>query len=322
MSAYRKYNCASKLNNESLPSACYEYQHLNNKRLKCFIDDGKAAMLHLQWAPSFSSSSRRLVLVTYILLAKVHLSLPIANAITLDMPTTAALGDAAIALSRALSTLGVEHGVFGGYAVAVLGGPRASKDIDCAVNCQKEWLVRNLSAVEGFKFTGNARPDLVVFLYGDKNILIELFPSTFNQHCVEVSLTNTTASMSVIRTTQVQVRGERSGLQVTKILDLVFIYKGKLQAAATRAKHSDAADLLYLEGEHKAELRAHNNQINRQHVGMALKRYPHLEHSFERLGLDLKACKAVAREMDLDTLPATSPPNAVQNGLLFNLRVP
>lgn len=128
--------------------------------------------------------------------------------------------------------------------------------------------------------------------------------------------------MSVVRTMQVQVRGEKSGIRPTKILDVVFLYKGKLQAAATRAKHSDAADLLYLEGEHQATLKTHKSQFSRHHVGMALKRYPHLEHSFGRLGLDLKACKETAKDVDLQALPATPAPNAVQNGLLFNVRVP
>lgn len=123
--------------------------------------------------------------------------------------------------------------------------------------------------------------------------------------------------MSVIQTTQVEVRGEKSGIQTTKILDPVFVYKGKLQAAATRAKHSDAADLLYLEGEHQAALRAHHRQFSRHRIGMALKRYPHLEHSFERLRLDLKACKAAARDIDANTLPANSPPNAVQMGFFL-----
>lgn len=131
-----------------------------------------------------------------------------------------------------------------------------------------------------------------------------------------------TASMSVIQTKQVQVRGEKSGVQSTKILDPVFVYKGKLQAAATRAKHSDAVDLLFLEGENTVALRASDNQFSRHHVGAALKRYPHLEHSFVRLGLDLRACKEAAKDIDLGALPAISPPNAVQNGLLFNLRVP
>ena len=41
------------------------------------------------------------------------------------------LNDAAIALSRVLSDARIKFGIFGGYAIAVLGGQRESKDIDC-----------------------------------------------------------------------------------------------------------------------------------------------------------------------------------------------
>lgn len=40
------------------------------------------------------------------------------------------LNDAAIALSRVLNDAGIKFGIFGGYAIAVLGGQRESKDID------------------------------------------------------------------------------------------------------------------------------------------------------------------------------------------------
>lgn len=126
--------------------------------------------------------------------------------------------------------------------------------------------------------------------------------------------------MNTVSTQRVQVSGEKLGVKVTNILDPVFIYKRKLQAAATRAKHSDSADLLYLEAKHNAALRARNRDLNRRHVGMALKRYPHLERSFERLGLDLGACKGVVKDVDVNAVAGPPEPNSVQNALLFNLR--
>ena len=125
--------------------------------------------------------------------------------------------------------------------------------------------------------------------------------------------------MSAISTQRVQVSGEKSGVKVTRILDPDFICKGKLQAAATRAKHSDAADLLYLEGRHNAALRARNKDLNRRHAGTALKRHPHLERSFARLGLDMEACKGAAKDIDISAVVRPEP-NSVQNALLFNLR--
>jgi hypothetical protein len=96
------------------------------------------------------------------------------------MPSITKLSDAAIAINDACREIGVEFGIFGGYAVAVLGGPRESKDIDCVVNCEKEWLVEKLSQIRGFRSMGNTRADLASFLYGDENILIEFFPGKFS----------------------------------------------------------------------------------------------------------------------------------------------
>lgn len=87
------------------------------------------------------------------------------------------LGDAAIAIREALDELGVLFGIFGGYAIAAMGGPRESKDIDCAVNCEKEWLVEQLQSRSDFKYMGNSRKDLAAFLYGTRGVLVEFFPS-------------------------------------------------------------------------------------------------------------------------------------------------
>ncbi|KXS93549.1 hypothetical protein AC578_4972 [Pseudocercospora eumusae] len=223
------------------------------------------------------------------------------------MPSFGKLSDAAIAIEQALAPQGVDFGIFGGYAVAVLGGPRESKDIDCAIGCTKEWLVENLGRVPGFRSTGNARADLASFLYGNDNILIEFFPT----------------SLSMMRTMRVEVTGQQTGKKTTVILHPVFLYKGKLQAAATRAKHSDSVDLLFLEGKHLAELAARNHELNKRHVGMALKRYPHLLHSFQRLGINIADCTALAQDIDIEEIAAQRPAaNAVQNGLLWNTRTP
>ncbi|KAI6850013.1 hypothetical protein KC343_g2432 [Hortaea werneckii] len=235
------------------------------------------------------------------------------------MPTNSKLADAAIAMNKALEALGVDFGIFGGYAIAVLGGPRESKDIDCTVNCTKDWLVEKLSQVEGFRSMGNTRPDLAQFIYGDSGVLIECFPSTASELPKGLSLADLPpASMSNLRTQRVQIKGEKAGQDFTKILDPVFLFKGKLQAAATRGKHSDAADLIFLEKCHSDMLRARNNELNRRQIGKALMRFPHLEYCFQRLGVDLAACKAVTKESEISS--PTPDLNSVQNALLFNLR--
>ncbi|KAH9828467.1 hypothetical protein Tdes44962_MAKER02385 [Teratosphaeria destructans] len=206
----------------------------------------------------------------------------------------------------ALRKLNVQYGIFGGYAIATLGGPRESKDIDCVVGCTKEWLVSMLSQVKDFHFMGNLRPDLAQFIYGDRNILIELFPT----------------SMTMMTTVAVLVTGEKLPMNQTNILHPVFLYKGKLQAAATRAKYSDAADLMFLENKHADALRDFKDQIKKQHVGMVVRRYPHLRHSFARIGVDLEACEALVSDFDPESTPTAPAVNSVQNALLYNVRVP
>jgi hypothetical protein len=93
------------------------------------------------------------------------------------MPFTRDLSDAAIAIREVLDNLGVPFGIFGGFAIATLGGLRESKDIDYTVHCTKEWLVENLKKIKGFKSMDNQRQDIITFLWGDRNVLLEFFPS-------------------------------------------------------------------------------------------------------------------------------------------------
>ncbi len=72
-------------------------------------------------------------------------------------------------LSKILTEAGIKHGVFGGFAITVLGGPRESKDVDCS---------------NGFTFIPQPSPDYAAFLWSAKpedkgNMLVELFVDTF-----------------------------------------------------------------------------------------------------------------------------------------------
>ena len=106
----------------------------------------------------------------------------------------------------------------------------------------------------------------------------------------------------------------------TKILDPCTIFKGKLQATALRQplKHTDAADLVYLEGRFNAYVKDRNAELSPTLVGMALKRHPHLQPAFQRLGVDLKSCEAAAQRYDPKHPPA-QPKNSVQQALLYGL---
>ncbi|KAI9667132.1 MAG: hypothetical protein M1831_001309 [Alyxoria varia] len=194
------------------------------------------------------------------------------------------LNDAAIALTRILRSHGIAFGMFGGGAVAILGGPRESKDLDILAVCSsKRTLVQYVNGKEGFRFTGNTREDLATFLWSDN-------PNTQQWVLVEVFLCNS----QIRRPNQMNIRGEALGNGSTFLLDPVYLFKGKLRACANRDKFSDASDLGWLESHFRQELQNHRNNINLRQVGVALKRYPHLSHVFQRIGLDLERAQQAA----------------------------
>jgi|SRR5579862_8637106 len=97
-----------------------------------------------------------------------------------------------------------------------------------------------------------------------------------------------------------QVHGERLGSGVTYILDEVYIFKGKLRAAAIRANPSDAPDIVYLESVFRNKLQTSAGQFNQYYAGLALKRYPYLVEVFERVGVDVKAAAKRAESASLE----------------------
>ncbi|KAH0545338.1 hypothetical protein FGG08_000637 [Glutinoglossum americanum] len=216
------------------------------------------------------------------------------------------LNDAAIALYKVLSENNIKHGIFGGWAVAIRGGPRESKDIDCLVASDKQQVLMVLDGRDGFRFISQTREDYVAFFWNDgtssESVLVELFVGS-------------TAAMQTLVPTVFQVRGEKLGEKPASLLDVVYLFKGKLRAAATREKHSDAADLVYLESTFLDKLRNSASQFSLYYSGLALKRYPHLLYAFQRIGIDTEAAEKEVESISLNDLP---PPQSgdVQKGLL------
>ena len=92
------------------------------------------------------------------------------------------LSKAAVALYAALSSANVQHGIFGGYAVAALGGPRASKDADCVAASNRARLVAIIGARSDFTLIPQTREDYVSFWHEtptSRPVLVELFPTQF-----------------------------------------------------------------------------------------------------------------------------------------------
>lgn len=95
------------------------------------------------------------------------------------------LNDAAISLHRVLSQNNVRFGIFGGYAIGVLGGARESKDIDCIASVSKQQIVALLDGKDGFTAVPQSRQDYVAFLWSDKPdrsraVLVEIFCEQFS----------------------------------------------------------------------------------------------------------------------------------------------
>jgi hypothetical protein len=72
----------------------------------------------------------------------------------------ARLNDAAICLFTILSEAGIYSGIFGGYGIAVMGGNRESKDIDCLASLTKQEAIHLLDGVFRFDVVPQNRQDL------------------------------------------------------------------------------------------------------------------------------------------------------------------
>lgn len=112
-----------------------------------------------------------------------------------------------------------------------------------------------------------------------------------------------------------QVAGASMGVGYTAHLNPAYVFKGKLRAAATRAKFHDSADLRWLEGHFSTLLQQQRGDFSLEYAGLAMKRYPELELCLIRIGIDIEAAKNIAHSMNLAQLP---PPQRgdVQKGLL------
>lgn len=94
------------------------------------------------------------------------------------------LNDAAIALHRILDRANVRYGIFGGYAIGTMGGPRESKDVDCIASISKSQIIQLVDGKEGFEYINQARPDYTAFLWSDRAdrqraVLVEVFVEQF-----------------------------------------------------------------------------------------------------------------------------------------------
>ncbi len=121
--------------------------------------------------------------------------------------------------------------------------------------------------------------------------------------------------MTDIATRKASVSGQLATSGEVSLLDPVYIFKGKLRAAATRGKFHDSADIRWLAIRAVDKLKAKRGEYNLDHVGLAMKRYPELELTFRNLGVDVGKAKERVTSIELTQLP---PPRRgdVQSGIL------
>ncbi|KAH0834437.1 hypothetical protein AYO21_09418 [Fonsecaea monophora] len=231
---------------------------------------------------------------------------------------------AAVDLDKVLTENGIGYGCFGGWAINAIGCDRGTKDIDCLVGAEKDDIARVFSDQPGWHQIPGQREDYIAFLVGEKteNVLVEMFPCKpgFSK-VVPMSLikeATTKASvgteaiksmMQSIATRTVPVRGYSM-----RVLEIVYIFKGKVNAAANRSKVSDSNDIEYVHAHFESTLREHVHQINIQDVGKAIKRYPSLSKVFSNLGIDVK--EAVEQAGSLEITSMHPPPFLCQKAML------
>lgn len=250
------------------------------------------------------------------------------------------LSRAAVDISAILSNNGTKHGMFGGWAIHRLGGHRATKDIDCLAAIGKDdllVLMRGQQQQKSWTVIPNMREDYAPFFWDDhlkKPVLVEIFIGRYYKQYnhlpgravrAELSFADTPTylltpgstgspastenairGMQAIQTQSILVNGKP-----VQLLDVVHIFKGKLQAAADRQKLSDAMDLEYLVNWHGEYLRAHASQFSRRDVGKAVERYPQLAAVLSHIQLDVAQAQ--------QTQPGgmmSPPPFDVQRGII------
>jgi hypothetical protein len=117
------------------------------------------------------------------------------------------------------------------------------------------------------------------------------------------------STMQTIATRTVEIRDHKM-----RLLDIVYIFKGKVNAAANRPKVSDCSDIEFLYARFESYLRTQVHRINVQDAGKAIKRYPSLSTVFGNLGIDVH--KAIEQAGSLEITSMHPPPFIYQKALM------
>ena len=125
--------------------------------------------------------------------------------------------------------------------------------------------------------------------------------------------------MDDISTIAMELATTRNNIGECYFLDPFIVFKGKLNAAVSRSKFHDSADLRWLADRYKTSIAPNVGQLNLVRFGLAMQRYPELRSTFRELGIDTDAARQAAAGYDVTR---SSPPSRgdVQMGLLTQSR--
>ncbi|KAF8471857.1 hypothetical protein BDZ91DRAFT_479012 [Kalaharituber pfeilii] len=194
------------------------------------------------------------------------------------------LCDAAIACSTILTAYGISHAFFGGFAILEicrLNSPtyRESKDVDCLVSGDKDEVVKIFEGRSDWMLIPQTREDYVAFFWknpaGGEMVLVELFVGSKESQVPKFHLHDITSPLF--------------GKATIPILSAEALFRGKLNACATRSKESDVSDLMFLLTKFPQEAKAGGKKVGRKVIAAAISRWPELKSVLEKSGAPVKS---------------------------------
>ncbi|KAF2739085.1 hypothetical protein EJ04DRAFT_427805 [Polyplosphaeria fusca] len=212
---------------------------------------------------------------------------------------SARLSDAAIALHEALTQAGIRYSITGGFAVnSVVGWYRQCKNVNCLAATYKDRIITLLHGRDGFVNIQTLKPsdDHATFLWSDNvnrsdSVMVEVWCESF--HGAQYSMQN-------VRMITQAVYGERRGRVYVYLLDVFYLFKEMLRAAAYRNKQHDELDLQTLVNKYAGTIQAGVPSLNYEMIGLALRRHPELEAYFVGVGIDVRRAWNSARGVNPD----------------------
>lgn len=232
------------------------------------------------------------------------------------------LSDAALTLSKLLTTHRIHHGFFGGFAIlSTSPSPnRETKDLDVLVWAKKRTITSLLSVRDGWLEIPQVREDYVAYFYKPpaRSNSISSRSSTTKSTSTAINTSDSSSLFSMTSTDDEEdecmqeplvlvemfvgldnarfpvsknhhLSGKHMGISYVPILSEEYLFRGKLNAAATRAKQGGVDDILYLISVYGQTLRENTAMwmegVDRHVVPEAIRRHPELKRPLKKVGV-------------------------------------